>query len=895
MSIPNLGLSEKQLSFLTYFKKQKTDVFSPRPDVFRSQKQRLTESVKLIGQLDAAWNSLSQETDKFNTQFPSFSEEALSKIALHIQNWSQTKRSLDQMAAEASKVYLPERIKNDIGHCSNRMKQADKYLGSVKEYLELCNIEREIEGQYHAAKRNYQTIENINNRYQKLSLEIKNFFNDGPRRMLQELMGKVELLHRFNKAMASLAEGYSRLAQPVRSGTLVFAYHSLASIKKDLAPVSGWLAEFKKLDDWVNNQSEENRGLLVGANCVAQSNMRGEYQTYVTAAAKMKALAEESSYFYRAAEICADIEALGQNKYRKKQDVDKLWRSYNALEARTSKHIDAAMVAKLNSMLDSQDKMAQLDDMIATLDRERIKCNISLSGNKLNYSFDKYPSLHAEAEKAAEWLANYESLRQVLKMLQGKLEIQPAKEQKITSFKTHATKLEAVLAEMNKVTRAYEFEAPLVNQNITLSSEESLLNEYRKTFEKLPADVKDYVSPKWSSLLSQFATFHRERQKLVKQVEELEKEYETLDKQWREPSYVNHNSLAYIPGQEERLSELLSTLRSDFSKFKKEYNDTGNISLTALDRHAEKLKDRRKTVEELRRCKNLYDWAKSFEKLPMRYSTEDLSKQHTTFHSDQTRYLKFDSNQELVAIFNQVSAELQARAKVQQKKESKARAKKSVITVITLLLAAVAVGAIVLMVMKNQEYVEQGRYWNWFGLTAAVSVFSAVVLGFTARSKKVGLIFGTLCALYLVGYSVPFYLKSLETIFWFLPWIILGVLICMVISAMYDSEVGYVFGSIFGIAAALFLIGIVIWMICVAWGNADFLDKTFFGQIGNFFIGAWALLVGLVSGLFKAIMFIIGGGFWVGSAELIDALLNAIFFCLLGGALGGWIIGFAKE
>ena len=895
MSIPNLGLSEKQLSFLTYFKKQKTNVFSPRPEVFRSQKQRLTESVKLIGQLDAAWNSLSRETAEFNTDFPSFSEQALSQAALHIHNWSQTKRTLDQVAAEASKTYLPERIRNDVSGCSNRMKQAEKYLGGVKEYLELCAIERDIMAEYHATKPNYQTVENINNRYQKLSLEIRNFLKDSHRRMLEEMMGKVEILHRFNKSMASLEESYSRLTQPVRSGTLVFAYKALASIKKDMAPVSGWLAEFKKLENWVNGQSEENRGLLVGAGCVAQSNRRGEYQTYITAAAKMKALVEESGYFYRAADICASIEAMGQNMYRKKQDVDKLWRTYNDLDARVSKHIDAAMVAKLNSMLDSQDKMAQVDDMIADLDRERTKCNIALSGGKLNYSFAKYDFLREETEKAAEWMTKYESLRQVLKMLQGKLEIQPAKEQKISSFKAHAAKLEDVLAEMTKVTRAYEFELPLVNQNITLATEDSLLNEYRKAYEKLPADVKAYVTPKWGSLLNQYVSFRRDQQNLVKQVADLEKEYESLEKQWKEPSYDTHNSLVYIPGQEERLSGLMATLKEDFSKFKKDYNCTEGISMSALEGYSQKLKERRRQVEELRRCKPLYDWAKSFEKLPMRCSDEELSKQYAIFLSEQNRYLKFDSKQELVDIFNKVTVELQARAKVQKKREKKTHTKKTVTTILTLLLAAVAVGAIVFVVLKNGDYVQRGEYWKWFGITAAVSVFSAVVLGFTSRRKEVGLIFGTLCALYLVGYSLPFYLKGLESAFWFLPWIILGVLISLIICAICDQEVSYVFVCIFLAAAAIFLVGIVIWMICVVWRNNDFNESTFFGQIGNFFIGAWALLSGLISGLFKAILFVFGGGFWYRQAEVIDAVLNAILFCLMGGALGSFIIAAVKE
>ena len=895
MSIPNLGLSEKQLSFLAYFKNQKTEVFSPRPEVFRGQKQRLTESVKLIGQLDSAWNSLTAETGEFNTRFPFFSEQDLSQIALHIQNWSYTKKTLDQTAAEASKTYLPEQIRGDISTCNARLKQAEKYLFGVKEYLELCAIEREITAQYHAAKRNYQTVENINNRYQKLSLEIRNFFKESPRRMLEELMGKVELLHRFDKAMASLADGYSHFTQPVRSGTLVFAYKALASIKKDLSSVPGWLAEYKKLEDWINGHSDENRSLLIGSNSVAQSNQRGEYQTYTAAAAKMKALVEESGYFYRAADLCASIEALSHNMHRKKQDVDKLWRTYSALEARVSKHIDSGMVAQLNSMLDSQDKMAQVDDMIANLDRDRVKCNITLNGSKLAYTFEKYSVLQAEAAKATEWMANYDGLRVVLKMLQGKLEIQPSKEQKLSVFKAHAAKLETVLSEMSKVTRAYEFESPLVNQNVSLATDENRLSEYRRQFDKLPADVKAYVTPKWENLLNQFVSFHRDQNKLLKQIADLESEYEKLDKQWKEPSYVNHASLAYIPSVEERLAATFATLKSDFAKFRKEYNCTEGVSLNALEDYARKAKEYRKAVEEIRLCQPMYDWAKSFEKLPMRYSSEELSKQHAAFATDQTRYLKFDSNKELLAIFNAVTAELQARAKARQQSESRARSKKVVITILTVLLAAVAVGAMVFMVLKNGDYVEQGKYWNWFCLTTAISVVSAVVLGLTSKNLKVGLIFEALCALYLVGYSVPVYLKALESAFWFLPWIILGVLICLIICAICDEEASYVFTFIFVVAAAIFLVGIIIWMICVRWGDSSFLDKTFFGQIGNFFIGAWALLTGLISGLYKAIVYVIGGGFWHGGAETIDAVLNSILFCLMGGALGSFIIGMIKE
>ena len=883
MSIPNLGLSEKQVAFLAHFKGQKTEVFSPRSEVFQSQKQRLTESAKLIGQLNRAWDALNQETARFKTRFPDFSENELSQIVLHIENWGHTKNVLDQTVNKASSTYVPEEIRTAVSTFSGQLKQAERYMAGIREYLDLRAIERDIDKEYHNAKRDYQKIENLHGRYHKLSLEIRNFIQENSRRMLDELMGKVDLLRRFNKSMDTLQEEYSHLPNPVRNGSLVFAYSALASIKKDLSRVPGWLSEYKKLAEWVDTQSEEDRNLLIGPNPEPRSNKKGEYKTYTVAAEKMKMLQDESSYFYRAADICASIEALAKNMQRKKQDVDKLWRTYSALDSRVSKHIGADMVALLNGMLDSQDKMAQVDEMIASLDKERTKCNVALSGSKLAYTYDKYAVFQAEAAKAEEWMANYKGLCVVLKNLQGKLEMPPAKSQKLSVFKSHAEKLELVLREMEKVTRAYDFEMQLVHHNVTLTTDESSLTAYRKEFEKLPADVRAYVSAKWEELLNQFGAFRKEQKELVRQISELKNEYDRLDKQWKEPSYAHYNALAFIPSQEARLAAMLDNLKSDLAEFKRKYNCMDGLSLNELNAAAGRAAECRKTVEELRQCHSLYEWAKAFETMPKRYSQEELREQYGTYYGNSARYLKYDANQELAKIFKAVEAEIAARTKARQRQASRDRTKQVIASIFAALLGLLAVGAMVYMILQNEHYVQEGAYWRWFLITAAIGVAGAVTVGLVARSKAAGLIFGALSLVYLLAYSLPMYLRGIESVYWYLPWIVMGTIILVVIAIVTDTT--ETFMSIFFGAAVLFLVGIVIWGICISFREANFFEPTFFGQIGNFFIGAFRLIFGLIGGILRALSYLIGGGFWLRSLEAIDGVLNAIFFCLAGGFL----------
>ena len=45
MSIPKLGLTEKQLSFLAFFKDAKQEIYSPRAEVLNRQKQQLPHSL----------------------------------------------------------------------------------------------------------------------------------------------------------------------------------------------------------------------------------------------------------------------------------------------------------------------------------------------------------------------------------------------------------------------------------------------------------------------------------------------------------------------------------------------------------------------------------------------------------------------------------------------------------------------------------------------------------------------------------------------------------------------------------------------------------------------------------------------------------------------------------
>lgn len=894
MSIPNLGLTEKQLSFLAFFKEMKQEIFSPHAEVFNRQKQQLTQCAKLIEQLNQAWDALKNESENFKTQFPSFAEGKLSQIILHIDNWCNTKQTLDQTITECSKVYVPSDILNSANLLASKKKNADAYLFSAKQYTELCSIEREITAEYSATKRNYQKIASIIERYQKLSLEIRNFIKSEPQRMLLELTEKLEILNRFNKNMNELGARYAQLPNPVRTGTMTFKYGSLAAIKKDLGLVPDWLSSFKKFVAWVDTLSEANQSMLIGANRVTDS--RGEYQTYTTSAAKMQELLDESKNFYKGAEVCAMIEALSKNTFRKKYDVNKVQNAYKSLSPAAAKYVEAKLITLLSSMADSSDMLSQVEEMISMLEATYHKLTNDIKNGAPTYSYEKFVTVQTALQKARDWMGNYDGMNATLKSLQNKVELTPAVQQKINTISANAVKVKTAVNELPKIEKAYEFESALVADHITLNSEEALIFDYKKKLDKLSSDVKAYVSTKWKDLLTKASTYHSDLKQIQTRVDALLKEYKEAEGKLKSPSYENYYLYAEADEKGKKLAAKYNDLTRDITAFKTKYTYSGDFSAAEFRRYEESFKKYSATYAKLKDAYDLYRWAQAYNSNPnkYKYQTSDLHQMLRAFESNKTRYLEFDRQNEMASIFESVYHEILQREQAEAARRKARRRKELGRRSFVIILALLSIVAMIYMGLTIDQHLVGGSYWLWLLIAAGIGAFSVFLIHKAFSSKAINIFTAIIYSAFLFGISIPLHFYAGGSSTWYVSLFIIVILVAAVLQIVIEESSG-VFICIYFVGFDLFGIGYVIYRIYQTFKGMPFLDNSFFGGIANFFIGLWALIVGLFSSLFELIGYIIGGGYWMSGAGPREVVINTILYSIIGGFIISGIIGGIKD
>ncbi len=894
MSIPNLGLTEKQLSFLAFFKETKQEIFSPRAEVFNRQKQQLTQCAKLIEQLNQAWDALKNESESFKTQFPSFTEGKLSQIILHVENWCNTKQTLDQTVGECSKVYVPSDILSGSNLLTSKKKNVDAYLFSAKQYIELCSIEREITEQYHAKQRNYQKIANIIERYQKLSLEIRNFIKSEPQRMLLELTDKLEILNRFNKNMKELGVRYDQLTNPVRTGTLVFKYGALSAIKKDLGLVPDWLGSFKKLATWVDTLSEDNQSMLVGTNRVTDS--RGEYQTYTTAAAKMQELLDESKHFYKGAEVCAMIEALAKNTFRKKHDVSKVQNAYKGLSPAASKYVDAKLLTLLNSMADSSDMLSQVEEMISMLEATYHKLTSDVKSGTPAYSYEKFAIVQTALQKARDWMGNYDGMTATLKMLQNKVELTPAVQQKINTISANAVKVKAAANELPKIEKAYEFESDLVKDHITLNSDETIIWDYKKKLDKLSSDVKAYVSAKWKDILTKAATFHGDLKQIQNRVDALLKEYKEAEDKLKAPSYETYYLYAEADEKAKKLVAKYKDLTNDINAFKTKYTYSGDFSAAEFRRYEDSFKKYSATAAKLQDCYDLYRWAQAYNSNPnkYKYETSTLRQMLRAFESNKSRYLEFDRQNLMATVFESVYREIQQREIAEAARRKAARRKEMGRRSVVIIIALLSIVAMVYLAMTSLNYMAGGSYWLWLIISAGIGALSVFLLHKAFDSKVINIIATSIYGVFLLGVSVPLHFWADGSSAWYVSLFFIVLLVAAVIQIAVDESTA-VFTTIYSGGVCLYVVGYFIYRLYRSFTEMPFLDNTFFGSIANFFIGIWALIVGIFSSIFELLAYLIGGGYWMSGTGAREIILNSILYTLIAGVIVSCIIGAVKD
>lgn len=894
MSIPNLGLTEKQLSFLAFFKETKQEIFSPRAEVFNRQKQQLTQCAKLIEQLNQAWDALKNESESFKTQFPSFTEGKLSQIILHVENWCNTKQTLDQTVGECSKVYVPSDILSGSNLLTSKKKNVDAYLFSAKQYIELCSIEREITEQYHAKQRNYQKIANIIERYQKLSLEIRNFIKSEPQRMLLELTDKLEILNRFNKNMKELGVRYDQLTNPVRTGTLVFKYGALSAIKKDLGLVPDWLGSFKKLATWVDTLSEDNQSMLVGTNRVTDS--RGEYQTYTTAAAKMQELLDESKHFYKGAEVCAMIEALAKNTFRKKHDVSKVQNAYKGLSPAASKYVDAKLLTLLNSMADSSDMLSQVEEMISMLEATYHKLTSDVKSGTPAYSYEKFATVQTALQKARDWMGNYDGMTATLKMLQNKVELTPAIQQKINTLAANAVKVNVAANELPTIEKAYEFESALVKDHVSLDSEEGMILDYKKKLDRLSSDVKAYISAKWKDMLTKATTFHSELRQLKTRVEALLKEYAAAEAKLKAPSYETYYLYAEADEKAQKLAAKYKDLTNDITAFKTKYAYPGDFSATEFRRYVDSFKKYSATAAKLQDCYDLYRWAQVYNSNPnkYKYETSTLRQMLRAFESNKSRYLEFDRQNLMATVFESVYREIQQREIAEAARRKAARRKEMGRRAAVIIIALLSVVAMVYLAMTSLNYMIGGSYWLWLIISAAIGVLSVFLLHKAFDSKAINIIASIIYGVFLLGVSVPMHFWAEGSRIWYVSFFAIIVLVVAVINIVVDEST-VVIGSIYFGGIGLFVVGYLVYRVYQSFTGMPFIDNFILGLIPNIFIALWGLIVGVFSTIFELLGYIIGGGYWMSGAGPREVIINTILYSLVAGVIITGIIGAVKD
>ncbi len=910
MSIPKLGLNEQQLSYLAFFKEGRGQAHKPRPDVYTRQNQYLVECDTLIKRLKQGWAALEKDSERFLTNFPYFKEEPLRRITVDGDNWCANKRSLDKAADNAARTYLPAVIAEERRLLDRSQRALEEYLVSAKHYLDLCAIEKEIVAAYKAKVRNYHAIESVYDRYQKLPAEIRGFIREEPQRMLNELMDKVQILHDFNRAMEDLGTRFAQFTQPVKSGTLVFAYGSWDTVKKSLAEVPAWIAAYKRLADWVDALNDENKTLLVGSNNATRTNSRNEYQTYAVAVPKMQRLLDESKLFYQACEVCQTIEKLSRDLNRKKTDVDRVQRACEALPAEAAKYVDSKIRSLLSSMLDSSDRLSQLELCVSALEMDFSKLPSDIKNGAPHYAYEKFETLQTTMSRVELWKESYSSMQRAVKELNGKVTFSTSLTQRINGVTSYWQKLTAATDAYDKMSKAYSYESRLVANADELKTNEKLALSFKRELENLPRDVVSLISAKWKTALDQAVVMHTDCRRLREQGASLESEYIELDRRAVKPSYSSYSACCSVADKYGTLEVKLKTLADDAAVFKKTYGTDG-VSLESLRKYDNKLSDYCSTIERLKGCYELFQWARNYDAKPNRYNYSDMRTREgndaykemtamlSRFNMNRSNYLSFDTQGVMERVFASVDSRISLMKEAEDRRwaAKRRRRRAKLIASIVFSLLTLAVGVVLALIMP-QHYGE-GLYWLLLLVFGGVCVGNTFLVKWRFDHAFWWISTIVVYAAYAVLYSVPMYFYSEGSEIWYMSYLVMAVIATIVIVALvWDEQVSVWFMGGYGIAVSVLGIGIIIACIVVKFQDSSFFDGGFFGTIGNIFIAAWDIVVGLIIGCINVLGLVIGAGFWMpdlfGSA-VVSGILNVVLYCFIGGVIGTGIVASARD
>ena len=218
MSNVSLGLSDKQIAYLTFFTKpDQMKVSKPREQVYHKQREHLTKGQSLLTTLQSAYQTLQKATQSFSIDFRKFRKDEVKARIADVDQWTSQHKNFEREINESRAVFVPRDLLDQQSKLSTMLKQLQSYAAQAREFLELCDIEEQIVFRYRQDKRDYNAIERLYDRYLKLSLTAQGWILPDCNDKLNELKGEVESLHRFNKSMEALTKEYQTFAQSYKT------------------------------------------------------------------------------------------------------------------------------------------------------------------------------------------------------------------------------------------------------------------------------------------------------------------------------------------------------------------------------------------------------------------------------------------------------------------------------------------------------------------------------------------------------------------------------------------------------------------------------------------------------------------------------------------------------
>lgn len=668
MSNVSLGLSDKQIAYLTFFTKpDQLKVSKPREQVYHKQREHLTKGQSLLTTLQSAYQTLQKATQSFSIDFRKFRKDEVKARIADVDQWTSQHKNFEREINESRAVFVPRDLLDQQSKLSTMLRQLQSYAAQAKEFLELCDIEEQIVFRYRQDKRDYNAIERLYDRYLKLSLTAQGWILPDCNDKLNELKGEVESLHRFNKSMEALTKEYQAFAQSYKTKTARFKVKDQLQIRKDMGSFAAWVSNYKKLQSWVMALPEAKRDALIGDHNTTATNKNHAYRTYGDFAEYLKGLLDDSDSFYAACKFCSDVEQMSKMVNTKKPEVEKLIGRYEALNQSVKRFVEESYVTLLYSLRESSDVCARLQESLAKLDSLYVTLPNNVKNLSYTYTYDTFAVVQGNAEKAQAWLDNYEVVHSWAAAQSGKAVYfrTPALAQKAKDQASNAERLKTYIKWFENVKTAHAFESGLIELKSVLRSNAKLCSDKKAEYRKLIPDVQKLVSSQWIDFLNQSEKFHNQKASLEAKIK---RQAATIANIWKVLPELDYTTFNTATANKQQLVQWLcdlDVLSNELQDFEYEYKEE---ILSADQLFSEKQKARKylSDYETLSKNHGFFRWSETFASdlntsnmNEERYPLDMLNNQLESYRTRKAELSKFDGKGKMASNFDAVAARIQ--------------------------------------------------------------------------------------------------------------------------------------------------------------------------------------------------------------------------------------------